>query len=248
MEFLPLTEQGERGGTTHVFVHGSPGGRDDWRPVLERAGGAHVVLVDLPDRVADDAAEGLETLRTALEKTVGSLGAKRLRLVGHGLGAYLCARALPSLGSQVDRAVLVAGYASIPHEAARIHEEWLEQLDAGTLGVGELSGAVLGMMVGSEVQTEGVEEPIRLQLESLDAAQWRRVLQRTIAQADPGHAVTAYETPATVVHGRRDALVPMAAGEELASLGRRSELSILDTDAHALPLTHPDEVARPVFG
>lgn len=241
-----VRRQGGPDGPPTVFFHGCPGGSSDWALVLDRAGDAPCVLVDLPDHgAAAPSTLGAAGLVDEAERIVRDLGGSRVRLVGHSMGGYVVARLLERLGDTVERAVFSGALIALDEEGAELRGGLRDQLRAGDLTVDQLSEACASMTLGSE-ETELGARLCRELFAKVTREQWLRHLDRAVELSDPAMHAKPGPTDAVVLHGTRDPVVPLEAGKQLASL-TGAKLVTVETDAHGLPLTHPDVVAAHVF-
>src|SRR5215831_5152073 len=98
---LATTEQGR--GPTLLFLHGAGGTRDSWKPAVEKLGGYHVVLADLPGHGSSPLPDpfSLEAAAEQVTATLRTLKAESTVVVGQGMGGVL---ALKALVAHPDRA------------------------------------------------------------------------------------------------------------------------------------------------
>lgn len=249
MTYATVRNAGASEGLPHVFFHGSPGSSSDWELLAARAGDARLVLVDLPDHGAAEPSEAdVERLVDEAERVVRHLDATRLRLVGSSFGGYVVARLLEVLPDRVEKAVFIGAFPGLTDDDAETRRGLLGKLRAGELSSDEVGGICAALLLGAHADEERPRAIVDRMLSRITPEQWDRHLERSIELARPELAASGYVTPAVLLHGVRDSAIPFARGEELARLGRNVEVVALDTDAHALQLTHPDEVSRAVFG
>jgi len=78
--------------------------------------------------------------------------------------------------------------------------------------------------------------------ESIPAAKLAAGLD-ALGGLDLRHALPTLAMPALVIHGARDAVVPLACAEHLAAHMPAATLRIIPDAGHALPLTHGRELA-----
>src|SRR5215467_2593246 len=98
---LATTEQGH--GPTLLFLHGAGGTRDSWKPAVEKLGGYHVVLADLPGHGSSPLPDpfSLQAAAEQVTATLRTLKAESTVVVGQGMGGVL---ALKALVAHPDRA------------------------------------------------------------------------------------------------------------------------------------------------
>lgn len=68
-------------------------------------------------------------------------------------------------------------------------------------------------------------------------------LLKTLARFDLRDAAPKVSTPALILHGSRDLIVPLSEGKALASLIPGSDLIVMDGKGHVPMMSSPDEVA-----
>jgi len=209
------------GGSPLVLVHGLAGSWRWWRPVLPTLAERHtVLLVDLPGFgglplarpfALDPAVEWLAGWSDAVEIVPADV-------VGHSLGALLCARLAARHPDKVRKLVLVAP-AGLPGRTA--------------LGT---TGPLLRALLASR--------PRFLALLLRDAARSGPVTIAAAAlallAADARSDLAAVSAQTLVLLGRNDHLVPLAHGEELARALPDARVRRLDT-GHVPMVERPAE-------
>ncbi len=250
MERTKVTEHGPSEGTAHVLLHGVPGDASDFARVVERRGDRRVLVIEMPDHgQAPASTAGLEETERAVLRAIQEVGAERLRLCGYSMGGYLAGRLLPRLGDRVERLVTVSGLAHMDAEGAAARRQLGSMIEAGGEAFAQVREAVANGILGEDgARDPEVVQIVRTMLAAGTADQWLRYVRRALELAEPGRAVQPFSTPAVILQGARDVLVPLSLGEAYASLGSDARLDVIDTDAHCLPLTHPERVADALFG
>ncbi len=209
-----------------------------------------VVLVDLPDcgRAPDDPSLDPDDSARDVRAIVEGLAPARVTLVGLSYGAYLAAR-LASVGppANLDRLVCIAGFARMTEEHRARFEALAGEVEAGRLSRAELAGIALSLWFPSG-PTEADAARVQALVESLPLDRMARAIARVGACAREDREVGRYELEAVLVHGRGDAAVPLALGEELASRGARATLRVLETDVHLLTWSHVPECVDAILG
>jgi pimeloyl-ACP methyl ester carboxylesterase len=232
-----------------VLLHGSPSDATVFSELVKRApAAARLVLVDLPDHgsAPDEPTATLEPLEADVLRIGAAEAPRDLVLVGHSLGASLAARVAPKLGQRIARLVLISGFAALPQEFVAGRRALREQIANGEMAPADLAELFVSLQLGSHHAPEHAALLRRL-LEQLSADRLLRSLGRANRASGADARVTGYAQPALVLHGTRDQAVPVELGRQLAAMGANARFVELDTDAHLLPLTHADEVARHVF-
>ena len=119
--------------------------------------------------------------------------------------------------------------------------EWAEQLVARARAEGvELTGddGLLTAMIRQVLQTDGVQPE---QIAALAAA--LRILQVTDLRA----SLPRIAQPALILHGERDAIAPLAAGQYLQRSLPRAALEVFAGAAHAPFMLKPQLTARRIM-
>lgn len=248
MEQAVLHKSGPASDRAFVFFHGCPGSAADWTDVTSGKADRSIVLVDLPDSTGarESELDAFELEQVAV-RAVESLEASRLVLVGISYGGWLIARLASRFASRIKRCVSVSGFDRIAPESAAFRKDMVRSIEAGKLNAQALASTVLPLFLGSSEVPSSARDTLEARLHQITTAQWMRHLQRAIQLGEDAAAVLPFETPITCLHGRHDPLTPFADSEALASRSSRGHVIAVDTDAHLLPVTHSDIVARWVF-
>jgi pimeloyl-[acyl-carrier protein] methyl ester esterase len=174
----------------------------------------------------------------------------RVLLVGWSLGALLSLRAaldMTTLGKSEKLAalVLVSGTARLcatdRYEGAAPH-----MLEAMRARIGSECETVLRSFArecatpdgGKEAATAYLGEACRFSAEDLAEG------LRALAEFDLRARVEAIELPCRLIHGSADHIVPLGSARLLAERLPSASLEILSGSGHALPFTHPAEIAQ----
>ena len=207
---LTLWEAGERpGGRTVVLVHGMFGDRDAWASLahaLNRAG-LRVLAMDLPCHGATRSqATRFEDVVDAVTDAIASQCEGPVILIGHSFGAAVAARAASRPGIGADALILIApvglgteidqGFlAGMAH--AGTNEAAQRELQKLTVSGMTPSGGFIDALRRS---TQARREPL---IELCREVAWNGVQQLNIVP-DLANA----QCRSTVIHGRRDAVIP----------------------------------------
>jgi pimeloyl-[acyl-carrier protein] methyl ester esterase len=231
-------------GPTVVLLHGWGMHGGVWAELArELADGSRVVTPDLPgfgrSRDAWQADAGLPVI---VEQLLGALPA-RATWVGWSLGGLLALAATRRAPDAVDRLVLIGATARFVQGADwscamagdTLHQfaDELERDYRGTLN------RFLSLQVGS------TERDLlrRLRAQVLEHGEPHPDALRAglaiLEQTDLRGELSAIRAPTLVLHGARDRLVPVAAGEHLARHLPHARLVTLETAGHVPFLSHP---------
>lgn len=236
-------------GHVYIFLHGSPGTSLTWSEVVSRTpAGVDAIALDLPDHGA--AADVVEIAPQAVERRLAEevrerVGGRSFTLAGISYGAYLACRLADELAP--SRLVLVAGLPRPADGAAEQFERLAAGVEAGVLGETELADLYRQLWVASD-GNDAAEGYVAALARAGRPERLARQLRRMARIVPDGATVASFDVAAVALHGRRDPAVPLALGESLAGCGPDVPLEIIDTASHLLPLTHPERVARAVFG
>ena len=230
---------GTEGGPRIVFVHGTPGDADAWRPYLRQPfHGWDLVAVDRPgfgESAPRGAVTSLATQAAALaplldpnldpnpepglERGEGQAAGRRLGppvvLVGHSLGAAVVARVAVDHPDRVAGLVLLAG--SVDPELERLR--WYNIL-----------ATPLEWLLSRSLRNANREI---------------RALRRELVAL--GRELERIECPVLVIHGTDDSLVPYANVDYLRrTLGARAEIVSLEGADHFFIWSRSEGIARTV--
>lgn len=229
-----------------LFFHAALSNGAQWDDVLARTPpGVRATTYDLPSFGYDAPEAELASIERSLAVLLETKSASEpVTVVGHSLGAWLVARALATRGKRVRRALLISGMAALPRQIADAYAGLASGLEGGALQRDAALPPLIAASLGAAATAQQHERLAQL-VASYPDARLHRCL-RLVASA-AGNEVAPFEGVATtVVHGQRDAAMPLALGQELAAAAGVT-LDTWDTDSHFLPLTHPERVAALAF-
>ena len=231
---LPLfyresSDSGERPAMVHVSGFGLSGSY--LVPTAERlAPTFHILVPDLPGSGRSGRPKpplGMEGLADALASFLDDRGVETATLVGNSMGcAVICEFAFRHR-ERIDRAVLVS-------PAGGIHNQPLHK-------------------AMRQLAVDGVREPARLL--PVVVPDYLRFgvrstvdMFRTLTRFPALDRMLALDVPTLVVVGQRDPLMPGSA--RLVEIAAQTEnhvlMVVIDTAAHAINFTHPDELAHAI--
>jgi pimeloyl-ACP methyl ester carboxylesterase len=247
-------------GCTVVLIHGFAHSAEAWGPVLKllHEAGLAAVAVDLPGFGTADpprAGELLPQMDAFLAEVIRHYGAiQPVVLVGNSLGAALVARAARNVGLPIG--------AVMPLDIAGVSWTSLVSRGIGPLEVSarRLSGlrlpsgvhrAVIRRAIGlalyeypSAVDTEVVASIADGIPDLRAAARLVRMGGRFKAELDRSCHHDGIGIPMTVIHGRRDRLVPVTASRILHEANPGSRMVLLDRAGHCPQLDAPHDVVH----
>jgi len=250
------------GGPVVVLVHGIASRASQWEAVMERLGeSCHVIAPDLLGHGSSAKPRGDYSLGAhacGIRDLLAALGHDRVSLVGHSLGGGIALQFVHQFPERVERLALIS--------SGGLGREVTVFLRAATLPGAEL---VLPLLTGSLVRragsrADGLLRRVRISLPtglreclsgfgSLGDAEARAAFVHTArAVLDPaGQRVDARnrlylaaDLPLFVVWGRKDAVIPVSHGEELAATVPGTRLEVFEAAGHFPHLTEPARLAE----
>ena len=237
-----------------LLLHGQPGAAADWERLRAAVGDrVSTIALDRPgwDRrsPATDLAGNAQAALEALDRA----GAERAAVVGHSLGAAVAAWLAQSAPARVGRLVLVAPAANL--DSLGTIDYLLATPVVGWLAsVGAMAGG--GLVLGARPVRRWVAEATALDDRYLQAAErillapgaWRSFVreQRYLVRDLPvlERRLSAIEAPTTIVAGRGDHVVPIAAARRLARQIPGAQLVEVPHAGHLLHVQHAGRLAE----
>jgi pimeloyl-ACP methyl ester esterase len=228
-----------------LFVHGWTCNRTFWERQAQALRGRHtVVTVDLrghgessPPRTG----YSMGTLAADLEHLVRALGVPRIAVVGWSMGGLVALELVRRLGERASTLVLVSTTPGAltardnPHAA-------VERAAALTKGVAEDFRATIRDFA-ADFFKDGTASP----LFSWAAGQMQRTPPHAAAatlaallEADLRPHLKTLKLPTAVLHGRHDAVFPLAHGEQLAKGIAGAHLTVFEASGHVPFLEEPE--------
>lgn len=170
----------------------------------------------------------LEYEVAVLAALIDHVGLERVTLLGGSYGGCTAVAYATSNPDRVDRIVLYGAFASGAQLGRPESRQVVVDLVRRHWGIGAR------MFADAFVPSGGPDERASFaafQRASASAEFAAQLLELTFA-TDVSEDVAELQTPTLVVHRRRDRVVRLAAGEQLAALAPNAELVVLDGDAH----------------
>ena len=259
--------------TATVFLHGAAGSWSTWGPLLSAVDAAKgrrmsdVVLVDLPGwgdspgpRHADDLT--LDALARVVERVADALGYRRVRLVGHSLGAFVALHVAATAPALVESVRLVSpatfgvvAVARHPVARAGILPGYAGLL-AGMRVLAGLGtpGRGLVRLAGRAGRLGGLVSPLFRHPELVDptvvAALAREVRPRGFVRAaeeaaryDPARSWSRIRCEVRSVHGDDDVFVAASDDDRLARTIPHFESVVIAEAGHFAHVERPAAVA-----
>ena len=190
--------------------------------------------VRAPYRIADMAADTLGVM--------DALGLPRAHVCGASLGGMVAQHLAANQPQRVASLTLMmttSGARRLPQPAMRVRAALLSRpASAAPDDVVAHLQRVLRVIGSPDFPTPAAEQARKLH--DMVSRAWRpagtaRQLAAVLADGDRSALLARITAPTCVIHGRRDPLVPVAAGIELAALVPRAVADIVDGMGHDLP-------------
>ena len=246
----------EGAGTPVVLLHGQPGTAAEWARVapLLVAEGLRVLTVDRPGygESGGPALDWADNAR-ALVSTLDERAIDTAIVVGYSWAGGVALETGLIAPARVRGLVLMG---SVGHPSALTHSDRVLALRAVNKQLGRVMERLgpRAVHILKAVSGSSVDEQAESLLTS-EAAQWREnrtwdafareqafLVRDTAALAERLPEIT---TPALLLHGWKDDVVPLRAGGALAATLPHARLEVVD-GGHMLNLEHPEVVARAI--
>jgi pimeloyl-ACP methyl ester carboxylesterase len=240
-----LCADGDHGGPTLVFVHGSGMSARYWSAQLHAlAGSARVLAVDLPGHGDSDAdaTPGLSEYADVTAALLDALGRWPALLIGHSLGGAVAITLATQRMADVRGLMLLSTCARLPAVATSVQWLW-----------GSMPAALRRMVFfhsAKELLFAGGASPaaIALGMQELRACRAQTLATDVaIARAmDLRAAAADLRVPTLILCGSRDRITPPALSRSLHATIPGSRLQIVDDAGHMLLMEAPEVVNRAI--
>ncbi|MEV0670826.1 alpha/beta hydrolase [Mycobacterium sp. NPDC050441] len=243
-----------------ILLHGFAHPADAWQALLQRcaAAGIPAVAADLPGFGAADpfrAGPRLPQLDRFVDELVDRHGTPSPAVVvGNSLGGLLAVRAAARSGDDRVGAVMpvnAAGFGWTPMGralafAAGRRLGWLGAAPAPAPVLRRISDVIARHCLYGDKRAAVDPVMIRLLTDQLQHRSQRMQLldlaREIVTEVNAVHIVPVVRCATTVVHGRVDPIVSLAAARRLATAIDRAGLNVLDNAGHCPQLDAPDRV------
>jgi pimeloyl-ACP methyl ester carboxylesterase len=227
-------------GPAVLFIHPWSANRTFWERQAQALRDRHTVItVDVRGHGESShprTGYSMGTLVGDLEHLVRALGVARIAVVGWSMGGFLAQELALRLGDRVTALGLIATSAGGSSKA--------KEVDEAKAGIAaDFRGFVREL--AKRLFKDGAEAPLyawtvsQLQKTPPHVA---AACFETLVAADFRKRLKELKVPTTVVHGKKDALTPLAEAEALAKAIKGAKLVVCDASGHAPPFEEPDKV------
>ena len=231
-----------------VLLHGWGTTTGIWKDLATRLTPRYRVhACDLPGYGASPACEPY-TLH-AIAEAVARAAPGRCRVIGWSLGGQVALAWAQAHPQQVVRLALIAATPCFVQREDWAHAVPAEVLNGFSGALGADCAGTLRRFVSLQAQGDALERNVARQLRTALAAAGGAALAgglQILLETDLRARLGAIRQPALVLHGDRDQLAPLAAGEHLSRRLPAAWLTVVRGAAHAPFLSKPQEVAAAV--
>jgi len=231
-----------------VFLHGWGSGAAVWRDMA-----AHLAprrLPHAPDLPGYGAAPACAPYTLdGIAAAVARSAPKRCHVVGWSLGGQVALAWARSAPQQVARIALIAATPCFARRAGWSHAITAEALAGFSRGLAAERAGTLRRFMSLQAQGDEKARQVARQLRAAHAAcdgPAPEALEgglRILSETDMRDALVSIRQPALVVHGDRDSLVPLAAGEYLSRRLFDARFLVLRGAGHAPFLSKLEETS-----
>ncbi len=240
---------------TLLFLHGWGGSKELWWNALaDLSDTFRCIAPDLPGTGGTPLPPGLHSMRDMarwVTETCARLGLSRVTLVGHSLGGNLAAQTALDFPSLVRRLALVDAALEAAFLPGRARWPLSPRLGVNALRVMRLASlplAAVGRGIAPECRANFWQGYARRTHWYAQANRDHRALQlqlRVLTENSlPPARFSALRVPVLILHGAKDAVVPVAQARSLARALPAAHLVVFSTAQHCPMDTDPDRFAQ----
>jgi pimeloyl-ACP methyl ester carboxylesterase len=167
-------------------------------------------------------------------------GLTGVTLVGLGFGGWIAAEMATMAPREFRRLVLVGAMGIKPERGAILDQALVSYVDYVRAGFHDPGG--LERTFGADLPTPLLEQ-WDINREMTFRVAWRPYMYNPTLP----HLLGGVKTPALVVWGREDRIVPLECGERYAKALPRARLTVIENAGHFVDMERPAELARPIL-
>lgn len=242
MDPIELSYESMGKGDAIVLVHGYPLDRSIWDAVaVDLSKDARVILPDLRGFGRSPITEGIYTMRLLaddLAELLSKLGLRRVVLVGHSMGGYVClafARAYPER---------VAGLALVASQAAAdLPEKRQDRYKLAEEVKRKGARVVIETGLARYSPDPRVLERTRELMERASPVAIAGALKGMAERSESYDVLDNLPAPVCLIAGEQDALIPVDRAEEAVRMLQRGWLVRIPGGGHMPMWEHPETVA-----
>ena len=233
------------GSGTPVLVLHHDIGTVERLPFYDALAKTHTVLV--PSHPGYDKSErpawmrGVRDIAVVYQALIAEKDLRDVTLVGLGFGGWIAAEMATMAPRGFAKLVLVGAMGIKPERGYIADQALLSYIDYVRLGFHDQ--AVYDRVYGAETPTETLEQ-WDLNREMTFRIAWKPYMYNPTLP----HLLGAVASPALVVWGREDRVVPLECGERYVKALRNARLEVIDGAGHFVEMEKPDALARLIGG
>jgi pimeloyl-[acyl-carrier protein] methyl ester esterase len=234
-----------------VLLHGWAMSSAVFNEALQELSDEYRVLApDLPGHGGSTAADdyGLEALAGDLQGWLAGLDLGDIRLLGWSLGGQIALHLAAGAGQRLSRLLLVATTPRFVADSEWSHGQSDGQVRIMARGLRRRFAATLddffAQQFGADELTDERLQQLQQQVSPAvrpTQAEAALAALETLRCSDLRDQLPTLEVPTLVMHGERDAIIPVAAGRYLAGQLSQARLQLLPGLGHAPFLSRPQE-------
>ena len=171
---------------------------------------------------------------------LASIGATNVTLVGLGFGGWIAAEMATMSPTAIRRLILVGAMGVKPVHGDIYDQAIVSYIDYARAGFEDQG--VFDRLFGADPPTETLEQ-WDLNREMTFRIAWKPYMYNPTLP----HLLGGVRTPALIVWGRGDKVVPLECGEAYAKVLPKSRLSVVEGSGHCVDMEQPEALARLVM-
>ena len=176
----------------------------------------------------------------AYQLLLAKLGVSNVTLVGLGFGGWIAAEMATMSPPAIRRLVLVGAMGVKPVHGEIFDQAIVSYIDYARAGFEDQG--VFDRLYGAEPPTSLLEQ-WDLNREMTFRIAWKPYMYNPTLP----HLLGGVRTPALIVWGRGDKVVPLECGEAYAKALQRSRLAVVEKSGHCVDMEQPEALARLVM-
>lgn len=231
-----------------LLLHGAPSNADAFEALVGKLGESYrVLLPDLPGYGRSEAPKepySLSAVETELCEELARLGVKECAVLGFSMGALRALRLALGGKLQVNRLVLVGGFA----ELSQPERDGMAQMAQMIRALPSFQGPELRtmfaqrMLSAAHIQSHPQDVPrVQAWLEATTPKVLADELQVSATFEDLTELLPTLRFPVTAIVGELDVAAPVAHSELISRQVRKGVLKVIKGSGHAVMFEKPEE-------